>query len=203
MIRDRCDIIINVTTAGGRRATAEELDEMIRERCLLGQEMSSINMGSINLWTKPYRGTFMNQVPTIERWAGYMKDAGVKPELEIYDTGMINTAKMLVERKVFDEPVHVQFVMVGSTGFSPTPKALLYSLDQIPGSWTWSVCATGRHELPMGAVAMTFEDNIYIRRGELAKSNAQLVERIVAIAEALNIDVATPDEARRILSLRK
>ncbi len=211
MIRDGCDIIINVTTGGGRRATAEKLDEMIRERCWLGQEMSSMNMGSINSWVRPHRGTFMNQVPTIERWADYMNEAGVKPELEIYDTGMINTAKMLTERGVFDEPLHIQFVMIGSTGISPTPRALLYCLDEKPESWTWSVCALGRHELPMGAVAMTlgghvrvgFEDNIYIRRGELAKSNAELVERIVTIAEALNIEVATPDEARSILGLRK
>ena len=211
MIRDRCDIIINVTTGGGRRATAEKLDEMIRERCRLGQEISSMNMGSVNSWVRPHRGTFMNQVPTFERWAGYMRDAGVKPELEIYDTGMINTAKMLVEKGVFEEPVHVQFVMIGSTGISPTPRALLYCLDEKPESWTWSVCALGRHELPMGAVAMTlgghvrvgFEDNIYIRRGELAKSNAELVERIVTIAEALNLEVATPDEARSILDLRK
>ena len=211
MIRDRCDIIINVTTGGGRRATAEKLDEMIRERCWLGQEMSSMNMGSINSWVRPHSGTFMNQIPTIERWAGYMREAGVKPELEIYYTGMINAAKMLAENGVFELPLHVQFVMIGSTGISPTPKALLYCLDQIPDGWTWSVCAMGRHELPMGAVAMTlgghvrvgFEDNIYLRRGELAKSNAQLVERIVTIAEALNMEVATPKEARRILSLKE
>ena len=210
MIRDRCDIIINVTTGGGRRATAEELDKMIEERSHLGQEISSMNMGSVNSWVRPYRGTFMNQVPTIERWAGYMREAGVKPELEIYDTGMINTAKILADKGVFQEPVHIQFVMIGSTGFSPTPKALLYCLDQIPEGWTWSVCALGRHELPMGAMAMTlgghvrvgFEDNIYISRGVLATSNAQLVERIVTIAEALNIEVATPDEAREILRLK-
>ncbi len=211
MIRDRCNIILNVTTGGGRRATAEKLDEMILERCQLGQEISSMNMGSVNSWNPPHRGTFMNQVPTIKRWAGYMRDAGVKPELEIYDTGMINTAKMLAEKGVFEEPLHIQFVMIGSTGFSPTPKALLYSLDQIPENWTWSVCAMGRHELPMGAVAMTlgghvrvgFEDNIYLKRGVLAESNAQLVERIVTIAEALNIEVAKPDEARKILGLSK
>jgi 3-keto-5-aminohexanoate cleavage enzyme len=211
MIRDRCDIILNVTTGGGRRATADKLDEMIRERCHLGQEISSMNMGSVNSWTRPYLGTFMNQVPNIRRWAGYMREAGVKPELELYDTGMLNTAKMLAEEGVFEEPLHIQFVMIGRTGFSPTPKALLYCLDEKPEDWTWSICALGRHELPMGAVAMTlggnvrvgFEDNIYIRRGELAKSNAQLVERIVTIAEALNIEVASPDEARGILGLRK
>jgi 3-keto-5-aminohexanoate cleavage enzyme len=211
MIRERCDIVINVTTGGGRRATAERLDEMIRERCDLGQEISSMNMGSINSWVRPYFGTFMNQIPTIERWAGYMREAGVKPELEIYDTGMINTAKILTGKGVFEEPVHVQFVMIGSTGISPTPKALLYCLDQLPEGWTWSVCALGRYELPMGALAMTlgghvrvgFEDNIYLSRGVLAESNAQLVERIATIAEAMNIEVATPDEARRILGLKK
>jgi 3-keto-5-aminohexanoate cleavage enzyme len=183
---------------------------MIQERCHLGQEMSSLNMGSVNSWVRPYARTFMNQIPTIERWAGYMREAGVKPELEIYDTGMINTAKMLVGNRVFEEPVHIQFVMIGSTGFSSTPKTLLYSLDQIPEGWTWSVCALGRHALPMGALAMTlgghvrvgFEDNIYLKRGVLAKSNAELVERIVTIAEALNIEVATPDEARKILGLK-
>ena len=211
LIRDRCDIIVNVTTGGGRRATAQELDRMIEERCSLGQEISSMNMGTINHWTRPYQGVFSNEVPTIERWAGYMKAAGVKPELEIYDTGMINTARMLCEKGAFDQPLHIQFVMIGSTGISPTPKALLYCLDQIPSNWTWSVCALGRQELPMGAVAMGlgghvrvgFEDNIYIRHGELAKSNAQLVERIATIAEALNIDVATPEEARQILGLRR
>ncbi|MCW4051342.1 MAG: 3-keto-5-aminohexanoate cleavage protein [Candidatus Bathyarchaeota archaeon] len=211
MIHDRCDIITNVTTGGGRRATDEELDKMIEERCGLGQEMMSMNMGTINLWIKPYRGIFVNDVPRIIRWAGYMRDHDVKPELEIYDTGMINTSKMLADEGVFETPLHIQFVMVGRTGFSATPKALLYSLEELPGDWTWSVCALGRAELPIGAVAMTLgghvrvgmEDNIMLKRGELLKSNAQLVERIVTIAEALNIEVAKPDEARKILGIKK
>jgi 3-keto-5-aminohexanoate cleavage enzyme len=138
-----------------------------------------------------------------------MKDHGIKPELEIYDTGMINTAKMLAQEGVFETPLHIQFVMIGRTGFSPTPKMLQYCIEEIPSDWTWSVCALGRAELPMGAVAMTlgghvrvgFEDNIYIKRGELLKSNVQLVERVVKIAEALNIEIATPDEAREILGI--
>ena len=153
----------------------------------------------------------MNEVPTIERWVGYMNEAGMKPELEFYDTGMINTAKLLVQKGVLKEPLHVQFVMIGSTGFSATPKTLIYCLDQLQPGWTWSVCALGRNQLPIGAVAMTlgghvrvgFEDNIFIKYGELAKSNAQLVERVVKTAEALNIEVAKPDEARRMLGLRK
>jgi 3-keto-5-aminohexanoate cleavage enzyme len=209
-IHKKTDLICNVTTGGGRRASAEALDKMIEERCRLGQEMMSMNVGTINRWTPPYDGAFMNDVPRIKRWSGYMKDQGIKPELEVYDTGMVNTAKMLASEGVFDTPLHIQFVMVGRTGVSPTPKALLYCLDEIPSDWTWSVCATGRYELPMGAVAMTlgghvrvgFEDNIYLKRGVLLKSNAQLVERIVTIAEALNIEIATPEEARRILGIK-
>jgi 3-keto-5-aminohexanoate cleavage enzyme len=208
-ISKKTDLILNVTTGGGRRASDSGLDEMIKERCFLGQEMMSMNVGTINLWTPPHEGVFMNDIPRITRWAGYMRDHDIKPELEVYDTGMINTAKMLAEQGVFDEPVHIQFVMIGKTGFSPTPKSLLYSLDQVPSNWTWSLCALGKAELPMGTLAMNLgghvrvgmEDNIYLRRGELLKSNAQLVERIVTIAEALNIDVASPEDARRILQL--
>jgi 3-keto-5-aminohexanoate cleavage enzyme len=209
MIRDRCDIITNVTTGGGRRATDEALDRMIEERCTLGQEMMSMNMGTVNLWTPPYRGVFMNDVPRIKRWAGYMRAHGIKPELEVYDTGMINTAKMLAEEGVFETPVHIQFVMIGRTGFSATPKMLQYCVDELPPGWTWSVCALGRNELPMGAVAMTMgghvrvgmEDNIFLSRGVLLESNALLVERVKTVAEALNIEVAKPDEARRILGI--
>jgi 3-keto-5-aminohexanoate cleavage enzyme len=209
MIRDRCDIITNVTTGGGRRAMDEALDRMIEERCTLGQEMMSMNMGTVNLWTPPYRGVFMNDVPRIKRWAGYMRNHGVKPELEVYDTGMINTAKMLADEGVFETPLHIQFVMIGRTGFSATPKMLQYCVDELPPGWTWSVCALGRNELPMGAVAMTLgghvrvgmEDNIFLSRGVLLESNALLVERVKTIAEAMNIEVAKPDEARRILGI--
>ncbi|MGD0805623.1 MAG: 3-keto-5-aminohexanoate cleavage protein [Candidatus Bathyarchaeia archaeon] len=184
---------------------------MVKERCTLGAEMMSLNMGTINLWTPPYENVFMNEIPTIKRWVGYMHEAGIRPELEFYDTGMINATKMLVKDGVLREPLHVQFVMVGTTGWSPTPKTLLYGVEQISPNWTWSVCSLGRTQLPMGAFAMTlgghvrvgFEDNIYIRHGELAKSNADLVKRIVTIAEALNIEVAKPDEARKILGLIK
>ena len=209
MIQDRCDIIINVTTGGGRRASDEALDIMIEERCTLGMEMMSMNMGTVNLWTPPYRGVFMNDVPRIKRWAGYMMDQGIKPELEVYDTGMINTAKMLAEEGVFETPVHIQFVMIGRTGFSATPKMLQYCVEELPPGWTWSVCAMGRNELPMGAVAMTMgghvrvgmEDNIFLSRGVLLESNALLVERVKTIAEALNIEVANPDEARKMLGI--
>jgi 3-keto-5-aminohexanoate cleavage enzyme len=101
--------------------------------------------------------------------------------------------------------------MVGRTGFLPNIKALSYSLDQIPPAWTWSVCALGRNEIPMctaamiqgGHVRVGFEDNIFIRKGELAKSNADLVRKVANIARELDRPIADPSEARKILGLKK
>ncbi len=212
-IRERVDVVINLTTGGGRVGNPpERWDELVRERCRLGQEMMSLNMGTMNRWAEhPTGGIFLNTVDMIERWAGYMVEAGVKPEHEVYDTGMINVCRQLAAKGIVPEPLHVQFVMVGRTGILPTPRALLYCLDQLPEGWTWSVCALGRHEIPMAAVAMTlgghvrvgFEDNIYLRRGVLARSNAELVEKVANIARELDRPIATPDDAREMLGLRR
>ena len=212
-IRERVDVVINVTTGGGRVGNPPEVwDRLVKEKCLLGEEMMSLNMGTMNRWAEhPTGSVFLNTVEMIERWCGYMVEAGVKPEHEVYDTGMINTCRQLAEKRIVPEPLHIQFVMVGRTGFLPTPKALIYSLDQIPSSWTWSVCALGRNEIPMctaamilgGHVRVGFEDNIFLRRGELARSNADLVRKVANIAMELDRPIATPDEARSMLGLKK
>ncbi len=212
-IRERVDVVINVTTGGGRVGNPPEVwDRLVKEKCDCGQEMMSLNMGTINRWAEhPTGDVFLNTVPMIERWAGYMRDAGIKPEHEVYDTGMINTCRVLVEKKITKEPLHIQFVMVGRTGFLPNVKALTYSLDQIPPNWTWSVCALGRNEIPMcnaamllgGHVRVGFEDNVFLRKGEYAKSNADLVRKIANIAKELERPIADPSEARKTLGLKK
>ena len=211
------DIIINVTTGGGRVAEllGLDIDKVMEERAKFGQEMSSLNMGSINIWVDMglpglREFVFSNPISRVEKWAGYMYANRVKPELEIYDTGMINTAKVLASEGKLKEPLHVQFVLFGGLScMSPTPKTLVHCVEDLPPNWTWSVCAPGRNEMEMGALAIMMgghvrvgmEDNIYIERGVLAKSNAELVAKIVRIARELGREIATPDEARRILSL--
>lgn len=228
------DIIINVTTGGGRPlpkelaelmgveqpVTLEEyektVDKIMEERMTFGQEMSSLNMGSINIWEDmgiPIVRTFVfsNPIPRIELWAGYMYKNNVTPELEIYDTGQINTAKTLVKEEKLKKPLHVQFVMFGGMScMSPTPMTMIYCVENIPETWTWSVCAPGRYEMQMGALAIMMgghvrvgmEDNICLERGVLAKSNAELVAKIARIAKELGREIATPDEAREILGLK-
>jgi 3-keto-5-aminohexanoate cleavage enzyme len=225
------DIIINVTTGGGRplpkeiaelmgieqKITLEErtLDKVMEERATFGQEMSSLNMGSINVWVDmglPFLRSFVfsNPISTIEKWAGYMYKNNVKPELEVYDTGMINTAKTLVKEGKLKEPLHIQFVLFGGFScMSPTPKTLIYCAESIPENWTWSVCAPGRYEMEMGTLSIMIgghvrvgmEDNIYLEKGVLAKSNAELVAKVVRIAKELGKEIATPDEARQTLGL--
>ena len=212
-IRELVDVVINISTGGGRIGNPpEKWDELVKERCRLGAEMMSLNMGTMNRWAEhPTGPIFLNTVEMIERWCGFMAEANVKPEHEVYDTGMINICKQLAEKRIVPEPLHIQFVMVGRTGILPTPKALIYCLDQLPQSWTWSVCALGRNEIPMAAIAMAigghvrvgFEDNIYLRHNVLAKSNSELVRKVVNIAKELDRPIATPDDTREILKLKK
>jgi 3-keto-5-aminohexanoate cleavage enzyme len=210
-IRDEVDVVINVTTGGGRVGNPPEVwDRLVEERCKIGPDMMSLNMGTMNRWAEhPTGDIFLNTVNMIEKWCGYMVENGVKPEHEIYDTGMINVCKMLNEKGILLEPLHVQFVMVGRTGFLPTPRTLQYCIDQLPDDWTWSVCALGRNEIPMAAVGMVmgghvrvgFEDNIYLRKGGFAESNAQLVRKVANISKELERPIASPGEARKILGI--
>jgi len=212
-IRDEVDVVINVTTGGGRVGNPpEEWDRLVEERCTLGQEMMSLNMGTMNRWAEhPTGDIFLNTVKMIERWCGYMVNHGVKPEHEVYDTGMINVCRQIADKGIVPEPLHIQFVMVGRTGFLPSPRMLQYSVDQLPQGWTWSVCALGRHQIPMAAVATVmgghvrvgFEDNVFLRRGELAKSNADLVRKAANIARELERPIASPDDAREILGIKR
>lgn len=213
------DIIINITTGGGRFAEPEVIEEWMKERVTFGQEMDSLNMGSVNLWATPkgmegieQEFVFSNTLGTIERWSGYMYDNGVKPELEVYDTGQIQTALRFLEQGKLKSPLHFQLVMFGGNScMTPEPETMVYCVRRLPANSTWSVCAPGRFEMEMGALAVTMgghvrvgmEDNIYLERGVLAKSNAELVSKIARISKELGREIATPDEARKILNIKK
>ncbi len=143
-----------------------------------------------------------------------MKEHGTKPELECYDVGQIYNSGFIVRQGLLDLPAHVQFVMGIVGGIQPTTEDLThmkYTADRVfGGKYTWSVIGAGRSEFPMGAVATVMgghvrvglEDNLYLSKGVLAKSNAELVEKMKRIIEDLGRNVATPDEARKMLGLK-
>ncbi|MGE5842274.1 MAG: 3-keto-5-aminohexanoate cleavage protein, partial [Deltaproteobacteria bacterium] len=138
-----------------------------------------------------------------------MKACRVKPELECYDVGMINNAKVLGELGHLEPPLYFQFVL-GVLGQIPaTVDNLIHMVRSIPPESPWSVCAIGLNEFPMatmaillgGHVRVGFEDNIYVSKGVRAKSNAELIEKIVRLAKELDREIATPQEARALLKL--
>lgn len=199
----RPDMIVQFTTGGAIGMTEEERIAPV----YLKPDMATLNMGSMNFGDD----VFLNPPKFIRRLAKTMIEVGVKPEIEVYDISMIATAKKLIKEGLILEPPHFDFVMGVPGGIPATVENLLIMKRNLPPNATWSVAAVGRHQLPMNVTAILlgghvrtgFEDNVYYKKGVLAKSNAQLVERIVRIAEELGRPIATPKQAREILHLRE
>jgi 3-keto-5-aminohexanoate cleavage enzyme len=220
-IRERSpDIIINDTTGGGPNMTMEE-----RLSCLdAGPEVASLNLApdmskfKIKARKPPLKHPHPEQVfddclpftyGQISSWASEMKSRGIKPELEIYHPGCAWVVNDLVHQGLIEGPYWIQTVMGYQTSSYPTVKNVLDMLMELPEESLWLCSAIGPFQLPLttlsilmgGHVRVGLEDNVYYRRGELAKSNAQLVERTVRIAHELNRGVATPAQARKMLGI--
>ena len=197
--------VVSLTTSGipGRNLGYEDRFIPLQFKT----ELASFDAGSINV----NDGVFLNPPDFLEQLALKMKEAGVKPELEVFDTGMIEYCKILAYRGLLEYPLHFQFVLGVKGGAAATPKTLLHMTELLPQDSTWSVIGIGKGELPMvmmgillgGHVRVGLEDNIYFSKGRLAKSNAELVSRVVRIANEYGREIATPDEAREILKIRR
>lgn len=200
-VREGTDLIVQVSTGGATGMSAEErLGPLLCE-----PEMATLTVGTVNFGDE----VFENPLPVVERFAREIQAKGIRPEIEVFDLGMLPTADRLVEKGLISDPVHYDFVMGVAGGVAATPANLQHLVSQIRTHATWTVAAMGRHQLPMNTLAILmgghvrtgFEDNIYYSRGVLASSNAQLVERVVRLARELGREVATPAEARRIIGI--
>ncbi|GAB4286522.1 MAG: 3-keto-5-aminohexanoate cleavage protein [Deferrisomatales bacterium] len=203
LAREGVDPVVCLTTSGipGRNLTYEARFLPLRLR----PELASFDAGSLNVGD----GVFLNPPEFLEELARRMRQVGVKPELEIFDGGMVGTCLRLRDRGLLDPPLHFQFVLGVPGGAPATPKALLHLVESIPEGSTWSSIGVGAGHLPVllttlalgGHVRVGLEDNIYYHKGEVARSNAQLVERAVRLAAEVGRPVATPAQAREILGL--
>lgn len=167
-------------------------------------EMGSFTTGSNNLPGIVYE----NSPQFIEYLAKVYQETDVKPEIEVFETGMINNALYLQKKGYIQAPLHFDFVL-GAPGAMPgSIKNLLFLSESIPQGSTWSVAGIGKQEIPLstaaillgGHVRVGLEDNLFMPDGSPA-SNPLLVQKIVRIARELGRGIATPDEARSILSL--
>lgn len=197
------DMIIQVSTGGAVGMSAAERVAPVS----LKPDMATLTCGTVNFGD----GIFTNSRGDMEFFAAAIKENGVLPEFEIFDAGMIENAWRLAQKGLITLPGHFDFVMGVPGGISGDPRNLMHLMSLIPEGSTWTVAGIGRHELSLAAMAVVlgghvrvgFEDNIYYSRGILAKSNAQLVARIVRLATELGRPVAKPDDARKILGLRR
>lgn len=205
LIREKCDIIINMTTSGDLNATDETRQAHLKE---LRPEMASYDCGSMN-WG--HSGLFINSPQFLEELGTTMQEYNVKPEIEIFDAGMVYNSLYYVKKGVLKTPIHYQFVLGAAGGSTATVENLVYLKSLIPEGSTWSALGIGRGHLPIlltslamgGHVRVGLEDNVMYSKNELAKSNKQLVERAARLIKEFGNDVATPDEAREILGLKK
>ncbi|MFJ7972716.1 3-keto-5-aminohexanoate cleavage protein [Psychrobacillus sp. NPDC096389] len=202
-VQDKCDIILNLTTAGGLVN-----DEEARLKvCELNSEMATFDAGTMNFGQE----VFHNTPSFLEELAAVTKERQIKPEIEIFDVGMIDNTLRIAKKGLLEEPFHFQFVLGIHGGMPATPKNLMFLVDSIPKGSTWSAIGASKEQLTIntmsillgGHVRVGMEDSVYYRKGELATTNAQFVKRIVELAGILGREVATPDEARKILQLSK
>jgi 3-keto-5-aminohexanoate cleavage enzyme len=151
----------------------------------------------------------MNSPSFLTALARKLTSLGIKPGIEVFEPGMIANAMRLIKAKELQHPLHFEFVL-GVPGAMPGGiRQLVFLQESLPSMGSWSVAGVGQHQLSMatmailmgGHVRVGLEDNLFYRKGELAESNAQLVERIVRLAKELGRPVATPDEAREILGI--
>lgn len=207
-IRARCPIVTQITTGGGAVTMGLGPEERLAAVKRFHPESASLNAGSMNFGRK----LFPNPPDIMEAFADRFREWGVLPEFEVYDVGMVQNVKTwLIEPGKVKPPFRFSFVLGVVGGIPPRAKHLCTLVDELPAESVWQVIGIGRHQLPLGAVAVGmggglrvgFEDNVYLRKGVLAKSNAELVEQAVKIVRAVGKEPATPDEAREILGIQR
>lgn len=199
------EVIIQISTGG---AVGEPFEKRLAPLALK-PEMGTLNAGTLNFGDD----IFVNHPADIVRLAEAFKEYGVVPEVEVYESGMIDVVARLVKKGIIThEPLHMQFVLGVPGGMSGKPKNLLYMIEhlaeEIPTA-TWAVAGIGRWHIPTAMVAMVtgghvrcgFEDNIFYHKGVIAESNAQLVARLARLATEIGRPIATPEQAREILAL--
>ena len=229
-VKKRCDIIL-CTTTGGRLGEPVEKRVQVASNLrpeMASLNAGSLNFGLFHVvdkhdkwdndWEKEYlEGTedfiFPNTFKTIREFLTVFGHTGSKPEFEIYDAGMINNVAFAIEAGWVQEPVYLQFVLGILGGMPAFPQNLAFLIETARRTivdFEFSVCAAGRNQFPLCTQSLIFggharvglEDNLYLEKGVLAKSNAEQVSKMIRIARELGMEPATPAEARDLLHLK-
>ncbi|MBP2652295.1 MAG: kce 5 [Firmicutes bacterium] len=201
----KCGIVLNCTTSGDLQATEETRVNHLIE---LKPEMASYDCGSMN-WM--HNSLFLNPPAFLEKLGLIMQENNVKPEIEVFDASFIYNAIYYQKKGILKGPLHFQFCLGAAGGSAATVENLVYLKSLIPQDSTWSAFGIGAGHMPIllasvalgGHIRLGMEDNVMFAKHRLAKSNVEFVERAVRIIKEANRTVATADDAREILSLKK
>jgi 3-keto-5-aminohexanoate cleavage enzyme len=211
-VRARTDMIVNFST-GAVGIPAEERIAHIRD---LKPEMAALNMGSMNyaIYSRSRKEivvdhVFANPFRDIRFFLDTMKDAGVRPEMECFDSGHVGNTAPLIDMGVLQPPYQFSLIMGVLGGIPGTVRNLVHQVGSLPAGSHWQVIGIGLNQWPLAAAAIGLggnvrvglEDNFYLEEGKMATTNAELVDKAVAMCKELGREVATVAEARRKLEL--
>ena len=213
-------LVINVTTGPGGRFVPQEAEpklyaegttlchplRRVEHVAALKPDICSLDLNTMNSGQQ----VVINTPGNVRKMAAVMNQADTRPELEIFDTGDLNLAIDLIQEGLIKTPTLFTFVMGVKYGFNSHPRTLHFATQQLPPGSHWAAFGIGRDCFPIlaqayllgGHVRVGLEDNIYLSRGVLAKTNAELVSKGKAIVESLGGELASSEEARDILGLR-
>jgi uncharacterized protein (DUF849 family) len=213
------DVIINLTTGpgaayfpgadnpavGGPGTTLSNPEVRVRHIQELRPEICTLDIATLSMGDR----TFMNTPPHLRVMGRLIREAGVLPELEVFDTGHVRLARKLIDEGVLAAPPMIQLCLGIAYGAPATPEAMIMMRNMLPQPCVWAAFGISLHQFPMvaqavilgGHVRVGLEDNLYLERGVFAPTNAALVERAVTIVSALGERPATPAKAREILGL--
>lgn len=201
LIEEACPALVQLSTGVGLEVPFEEREKLVEVR----PRMATLNVCSMTFGS----GEFRNPPDGVRRLAWRMRELGVKPELEVYDTGHLDAALALKKEDLLEEPLQFSFVLGVQGGMSATPENLVHMVGRLPEDASWQVIAIGRSNLSMTAMGLSMggnartglEDTLFLRRGVKANSNAELVERLASLSQALERPPAGVEEAESLLSL--
>jgi uncharacterized protein (DUF849 family) len=229
-VKKHCDIVL-CTTTGGRLGESVEKRVQVASTLrpeLASLNAGSMNFALFHVkdkfknwkydWEKQYLAStedfiFPNTFKTMHQFLEIFNRTNTKPEFEIYDVGMVNNVAFAIKAGWVKKPVYLQFVLGILGGIPATPENLMFLVEaarKTIGDFEFSVCAAGKYQFAMGtqsfllggSARVGLEDNLYLSKGTLAKSNAEQVKKIISIARELDLEPATPEEGRKILGLK-
>jgi 3-keto-5-aminohexanoate cleavage enzyme len=206
-VRARSDILVQVSTGGAVGMSVDERCGALELSGALRPDMATLTTGTVNFGDE----VFSNPRPVVRDIAQRIRSCGAVPEVECFDAGMVDEALALAREGLLSLPAHFDFVLGVPGALGASPEALRFLISRLPEGCSWTVAAMGRHELPFAELAIKLggnarvglEDNIYLRKGVLAKGSHELVGAVSEAATRLGRPLADPGLARKLLRLKE